>query len=429
MRKLLFFTISIAILSMLFTGFLPEKTLADGTETLGPPSIPIASGSGIVAAGTGTCGLLGEITFIPSDIPSGASIAQVIIYWEGAFEATAVNPDGDNTIEVNGVEVTGVLIGGGPIGYSLTSKSYRADISALYNDSTIDIPGTIQISGLDFDLDGVDNECFYPRSLDDGAGILVIFDDGIGTANIEVRDGNDRAFILSPPPLDVTVSQTFTFPASASDRIATLTMFFSSVEGVASGDFRPSSIEITIGGTTDLLSNLLHSHDGDEWDTLNIPVTIPAGETMLTLQAFSRDDLSTGFFPASFNWLNASLSVPLDDEDGGEGCTPGYWKQPHHFDSWTAPYTPGTMFSDVFEDAFPGKTLLEVLSKGGGGLKALGRHTVAALLNAASADVGYDLSVSEVINMFNSVYPGSKASYNGVKDILEGFNELGCPLD
>src|SRR5690606_30498275 len=20
---------------------------------------------------------------------------------------------------------------------------------------------------------------------------------------------------------------------------------------------------------------------------------------------------------------------------GGEGCTPGYWRQPHHFDSWT----------------------------------------------------------------------------------------------
>ena len=41
-----------------------------------------------------------------------------------------------------------------------------------------------------------------------------------------------------------------------------------------------------------------------------------------------------------------------------------------------------------FDDAFPGMTLLEVLSQGGGGLNALGRHTVAALLNAASGVSG-----------------------------------------
>ena len=116
-------------------------------------------------------------------------------------------------------------------------------------------------------------------------------------------------------------------------------------------------------------------------------------------------------------------------EVGGDGCTPGYWKQSQHFDSWTAPYTPDTMFSDVFENAFPGMTLLDVLSQGGGGLNALGRHTVAALLDAASSNVNYDRSESQVIDMFNNVYPGSKGSYNGIKDILAYFNEQGCPLN
>ena len=71
---------------------------------------------------------------------------------------------------------------------------------------------------------------------------------------------------------------------------------------------------------------------------------------------------------------------PPPPPTGGEGCTPGYWKQPHHFFAWTAPYTPETLFSDVFEDAFPGQTLLEVVSLKGneGKLEALGRHTVAA---------------------------------------------------
>lgn len=79
---------------------------------------------------------------------------------------------------------------------------------------------------------------------------------------------------------------------------------------------------------------------------------------------------------------------------GGEGCTPGYWKQKQHFDSWTnPPYDPDNMFvSAGFDDAFPGMTLLEVLKQGGGGLKALGRHTVAALLNTASDGVAYDLT-------------------------------------
>ncbi len=111
---------------------------------------------------------------------------------------------------------------------------------------------------------------------------------------------------------------------------------------------------------------------------------------------------------------------------GGQGCTPGYWRQPHHFGNWTAPYTPDTLFSDVFEDAFPGKTLLEVVVQGGGGLIALGRHTVAALLNAASDGVSYDLSVQQVIDGFNAVYPGG--NYNAQKDIFENFNEQGCPL-
>jgi len=70
-----------------------------------------------------------------------------------------------------------------------------------------------------------------------------------------------------------------------------------------------------------------------------------------------------------------------------------------------------------------------VVAKGGGGLDALGRHTVAALLNSANAEVSYDLSPQEVIDAFNNVYPGSKGDYESLKDQFEGLNEQGCPLD
>jgi hypothetical protein len=112
---------------------------------------------------------------------------------------------------------------------------------------------------------------------------------------------------------------------------------------------------------------------------------------------------------------------------GGQGCTPGYWKQSHHFDSWPAPYTPSTQFSAVFENAFPGRTLHEVLSQGGGGLVALGRHTVAALLNAASSGVDYDLAVADVVSQFNGVFPGG--NYNSLQNSLAQLNEQGCPLN
>ncbi len=109
------------------------------------------------------------------------------------------------------------------------------------------------------------------------------------------------------------------------------------------------------------------------------------------------------------------------------GCSPGYWKKSSHFDEWTAPYTPNTLFSSVFDNAFPGKNLKQVLTITGGGLNALGRQTVAALLNAANPEVGYAYSVAEVISMFNAVYPGG--DYETLKNLFEKHNTKFCPLN
>ena len=81
---------------------------------------------------------------------------------------------------------------------------------------------------------------------------------------------------------------------------------------------------------------------------------------------------------------------------GDVGCTPGYWKQVRHFDSWVN-YSPDDIFSDVF-GVGPAVTLLEALKTGGGGEAALGRHAVAALLNANALDE-YWWYESSVISM------------------------------
>lgn len=115
-------------------------------------------------------------------------------------------------------------------------------------------------------------------------------------------------------------------------------------------------------------------------------------------------------------------------EEGGEGCTPGYWKQPHHEDSWTG-YVPGDFYDDVF-GVGPHITLLDALKARGGGEKALLRHSVAALLNAASADVSYDVFVADLISAVQDAYAeDTKKAFNSLKNELEGFNEQNCPLN
>ncbi len=116
-------------------------------------------------------------------------------------------------------------------------------------------------------------------------------------------------------------------------------------------------------------------------------------------------------------------------DPGDAGCTPGFWKNTRkHRPAWVG-YAPGDLFSSVFENAFAGKTLKQVLKAKGGGLNALGRHTVAALLNGANSDINYGMSDAEVIAAFNEVYPGTKAEYTALKNEFADDNERGCPIN
>jgi len=216
-------------------------------------------------------------------------------------------------ITVNGTPVTGDFIGGDTT-YStnFVTVSYRAEITALVS------PGanSLVIDELDF------------TQVNDGAGVLVIFDDG-STSEIEIRDGNDYAFRSDLPggSTRTTVAQTFSFAPSTQEGTAALSLFFGAVAGTVSGagDERPSTIEITVDGVLTELINLLNSVDGEEWDTVNLDVTIPAGASSLTVQAFSDDRDATGNLPASLVWVAAGLTIEVED---GEGCitqTPGFW--------------------------------------------------------------------------------------------------------
>ena len=112
---------------------------------------------------------------------------------------------------------------------------------------------------------------------------------------------------------------------------------------------------------------------------------------------------------------------------GGEGCTPGFWKQDHHFDSWVG-FLPTDSFEAVFGVDVPGNpTLLDALNSGGGGINALMRHAVAALLNASNPDVDSDFTVAEVIALVQEAI--ATGDFERIKNILAAANEQGCPLN
>ena len=121
----------------------------------------------------------------------------------------------------------------------------------------------------------------------------------------------------------------------------------------------------------------------------------------------------------------------IPEEPGDEGLTPGYWK--NHLSAWTAPYTAATTLAQAgfAGGLFQTTTLLSALQGGGGpGLsgaqKILYRAACAALLNAASPDVDYPLTVAQVLAQTNAaVATGNRDAILSAAATLDGYNNLG----
>jgi hypothetical protein len=131
-----------------------------------------------------------------------------------------------------------------------------------------------------------------------------------------------------------------------------------------------------------------------------------------------------------------------------QGCTPGYWKQTQHFDSWPAPYTSTTLVKSVFNVSpflrngildlngnGQDDTLVGALNyRGGSGTRGaaqiLLRAAVAALLNAASPDVDYPLTTAQVISQVNAALASNnRDTMLALASTLDSYNNLSCPLN
>ncbi len=268
----------------------PTSVDKDGTEELGVPSIAIADGSGFLEGGVGMVDTdTGNFDLI---VPMDATVVQVLLYWEGGTTSDA----GDDTISINGTSVTGMGIGG-PTNFfeNYNFFAYRADITSL----GMVVPGLNSFEITDFDFD------FSGNDLDEnnGAGILVIYDDG-NLAELSLFDGLDLAFFDFAGSLNSTVPKTFTFNAEDTGRVADLVVFAGSV-----GENRPNQIKVTTIDGDQIFNDVLGSDEGPLWDSHVILVDVPAGATELTVELISVN--SNEPLGASMAWVGTGLSVPV----------------------------------------------------------------------------------------------------------------------
>ena len=125
---------------------------------------------------------------------------------------------------------------------------------------------------------------------------------------------------------------------------------------------------------------------------------------------------------------------------GNEGGTPGFWKNNADKKGAVAwgptGLSPDQKVSTVF--AIPAglpsyvgnQTLLDALSNGGGGVDALLRQAVAALLNARHPLVNYPLTSQQIISSVNAALAsGNAATIEALKNQLDAYNNLFHPID
>ncbi len=124
------------------------------------------------------------------------------------------------------------------------------------------------------------------------------------------------------------------------------------------------------------------------------------------------------------------------EKTGKEGLTPGFWK--NHTSVWQN-YSPNQTLESVFDVpdslGLDNTTLLQALNFGGGGgvkgaAQNLFRHAVAAILNAAHANVEYALATSQIITQVNAALASNNAAtINALKNKLDAFNNAGGGID
>jgi hypothetical protein len=387
----------------------------------------------MVAAGVGLAGT--SSGSISVSVPETATIVAAYLYWAGI----APQGSGDAAITFDVTDLTADTTLEEEWGFgNYYSYVYIESVTSLVS------PGANTYS-----IDNVDITVNY------GAGLVVIYEDSSLPVNrVMLMDGADGFWFDWAPDLgpnsDVAC---FQFDADTCNRNADMFLFSAGTEH----DDRPNEVWTLTGTGTpieDIVNYVgaetsgetypLFASDGPSWDTYNDDVEVSASDEWLCVQIESieswEDPLHTAPYigrGTSGLFIATGLVLPSCCDEY-EGFTPGFWKNhacaPRN--AWPPTgYAPGDSFESIFgvDVTLRGKgkatisepTLLEALDANGGGINALARHAVAALLNAAHPDVNYPLSTSEIIDAVHDAIINGEPAITDLKNELDAFNNAG----
>jgi len=218
--------------------------------------------------------------------------------------------------------------------------------------------------------------------------------------------------------------------------VCTATPVFTSTKEGAELD-QLTIVEVGTGASDPIPANWATTHihvdlydDGPGYDPPAPGMTVTGDLTTRTVVLYINNDMERV----------VTFTNDFTEPVGNEGCTPGYWKQDQHLDSWVGTgYTTGTTLESVFDvpNAFgiDNSTFLDALSfKGGNTLtdaaKLLLHHAVAALLNAGSPDVDYGMTEADIIADVNAALAsGDRDTILDLKADLDALNNAGCPIN
>ncbi|MCP3919574.1 MAG: hypothetical protein GY711_28905 [bacterium] len=411
-----------SFLPLAFT--LTATTFADGTETLGAPSIDFADGR-LVLAGTSLADPTG---LIQVDLPQGAVVRQVVAYWDGLDQPADVQGDFD-TLALNGTPITGMRIGGATnFIANYFASGYRADVTHL------DLVGpgssSVLVTGHDFT---------YSTN---GLALAIVLADE--DTHLEVRDGLDFAHGRFAAPYDAVAPMTYTFEPSTGAREVAAHLI---VGGV--GESRPSVVEVRIDGEVVLEQiDVLGGNVGAEFDIVDLEFTLPAGATDVAVQLISEDRGGSyaGSLVSSFTWLFSGLEI---SEPSGVhfGAHPFWWvTNLWRWDAWNAcgNVTQTVHFTDRFNQRF-GVTRKQSGMRNSRRLwhglmgrgsycwpmrRMLNREAVAALANADSPDMNFPFTPDEVKSLYRNAVGAEEGehSMSAALQLFRAANRLGNPF-
>ena len=297
-------------------------------------------------------------------------------------------------------------------------------------------PLTFSALGVDVDVEITE---YTDNSLDCGTGQVLIFDTSVdaGTYSGPDPDLVTAGQSVTPNLGNVATHQSCETPGTPNDANVEDTMRFTFPTGdwaVASfsaldqeGEAQDESIALRIDVATDGTQVGITDVNTDYANAVEVVEINPAASFTSTLD-----------FEFDGSGAIDDIEVCKVVERGGEGCTPGYWRQSQHFGNW--PVGIDYRVDQAF-DGFCGSmdaalqrpesgnvcdlTLLQAVQLRGGGVNALMRHAAAAWLNAGST-VDFYYAQSEVEDMTEAAL--MSGMYEATKDGLADANEAGCPL-